>query len=240
MIPPGMGYDRAVTIFSPDGRIAQVEYASILVNNSPTAFGISSDNGVVLAGIEKRSDALQDKRFSHKIFIIDEHIAAVVAGFISDARILVDLARRYAQVNRYLYDEPIDIDYLAKNLGDHIQSYTQTAAVRPFGVSLIIGGVDLLGPAVYQLDPAGVYNKYFITAAGVNRAEAIGEAKKYYDRKLDVEKLKEIAIRSMIASNKAEANPETIRMAYCDVITRKVVMADEDEISKIFERIKEG
>lgn len=238
MLPPGTGYDRAITIFSPDGRLYQVDYALVLVNNSPTAFGISSDKGVVLAGIEKKSDALQDRRFSHKIFAIDDHVAATVAGFSSDARILVDQARRLAQSNRYFYDEPIDIDYLAKTLGDIIQSYTQTAAVRPFGVSLILGGIDLLGPAVYQLDPAGVYNKYFITAAGVNRTEAIEEAKKFYSKDVDLEKLKEIAARSMVASNKTEASPETVRLAYGDIETRKVVMAEEKEVSEIFERIK--
>jgi len=238
MLPPGMGYDRAVTVFSPDGRLYQVDYALVLVNNSPTAFGISSDKGVALAGIEKKSDALQDRRFSHKIFPIDEHVAATVAGFSSDARILVDQARRLAQANRYFYDEPIDIDYLAKTLGDLIQSYTQTTAVRPFGVSLIIGGIDLIGPAVYQLDPAGVYNKYFITAAGVNRTEAIEAAKKFYNKDIDVEKLKEIAVISMIASNKTEASPETIRLAYGSIETKKVVMAEESEISEIFERVK--
>jgi len=231
-----LGYDRAITVFSPDGRLFQVDYASVMVNNSPTALGVSSDNGMILTGIEKKTDALQDRRFSHKIFLVDEHLATVVTGFISDARILVDVARQEAQVNKLLYDEPIDLDYLAKRLGDIIQTYTQNAGVRPFGVSLIIGGIDLLGPAIYQLDPAGIYNKYFLTVAGVNRNETLEVTKKLYDKSLGLESLKELAVRGLIAGNKAEASPEIIRMAYADVKERKIIMAEESEITEIFKK----
>lgn len=237
MLPSGYGYDRAITIFSPEGRIPQLDYANVLVNNSPTSFGVSSDKGVVLAGIEKKTDALQDRRFSHKIFTVDEHVATVVTGFISDARILVDIARQEAQLNKLLYDEPIDLDYLARRLGDTIQAYTQSAAFRPFGVSLITGGIDLLGPAVYQIEPAGVYNKYFLTAAGVNRSEALEATKKLYDRSMELEALKELAVRGLIASNKAEASPEIIRLAYADIKDKKIKMAEEPEIVEIFKRV---
>ncbi len=240
LLPGGLGYDRAITVFSPDGRLFQVDYAMVMVNNSPTAFGVSSENGIVLGGIEKKTDALQDRRFSHKIFLIDEHVATVVAGFTSDARMLVDIARQEAQVNRLLYEEPIDLDYLARRLSDIIQTYTQNAGVRPFGVSLIIGGVDLLGPAIYQIDPAGVYNKYFLTAAGVNRNEAIETTKTLYNKSLSLESLKELATRGLIGSNKADASAEIIRMAYADAKDRKLVMAEESEVSEIFNKASQA
>lgn len=233
---PGMGYDRAITVFSPDGRLWQVDYAMIMVNNSPTALGASSSNGVVLTGLEKKTDALQDRSFSHKIFVIDDHVAAAVTGFTSDARILIDVARQESQMNRLLYDEPIDMNYLARRLGDIMQSYTQNAGVRPFGVSLIIGGVDLLGPSVHQLDPSGIYNKYFLTASGVNKTEALDATRQFYDKDASLEALKELSIVGIIASNKAEASPDVIRMVYIDTKDRKVVVAKEEEIAAVFER----
>jgi len=233
---PGMGYDRAITVFSPDGRLWQVDYAMIMVNNSPTALGASSSNGVVLAGVEKKTDALQDRSFSHKIFVIDEHVAAAVTGFTSDARILIDVARQESQMNRLLYDEPIDMNYLARRLGDIMQSYTQNAGVRPFGVSLIIGGVDLLGPSIHQLDPSGIYNRYFLTASGVNKTEALDATRQLYDKEVSLEALKELALAGMIASNKTEATPDVIRMIYIDAKDKQAVVAKEEEIATIFEK----
>lgn len=233
---PGMGYDRAITVFSPDGRLWQVDYAMIMVNNSPTALGTSSSNGVVLAGVERKTDALQDRSFSHKIFVIDEHVAAVVTGFTSDARILIDVARQESQMNRLLYDEPIDMNYLARRLGDIMQTYTQNAGVRPFGVSLIIGGVDLLGPSVHQLDPSGIYNKYFLTASGVNKTEALEATRQIYDKAVPLDALKELALVGIVASNKAEASPETVRMTYIDAKDKQVVVAKEDEIAAVLEK----
>jgi len=233
---PGMGYDRGITVFSPDGRLWQVDYAMIMVNNSPTALGVSSTNGVVLAGIEKKTDALQDRSFSHKLFVIDEHVAATVTGFTSDARILIDIARQESQTNRLLYDEPIDMNYLARRLGDIMQNYTQNAGVRPFGVSLIIGGVDLLGPSVHQLDPSGIYNKYFLTASGMNRNEALEATKLLYSKSASLDALKELVIIGMIASNKAETLPEIIRMTYVDAEEKKVTLVKDEEIAEIFER----
>jgi len=233
---PGMGYDRAITVFSPDGRLWQVDYAMIMVNNSPTALGASSSNGVVLAGVEKKTDALQDRSFSHKIFVIDEHVAAAVTGFTSDARILIDVARQESQMNRLLYDEPIDMNYLARRLGDIMQSYTQNAGVRPFGVSLIIGGVDLLGPSIHQLDPSGIYNRYFLTESGVNKTEALDATRQLYDKEVSLEALKELALAGMIASNKTEATPDVIRMIYIDAKDKQAVVAKEEEIATIFEK----
>jgi len=233
---PGMGYDRAITVFSPDGRLWQVDYATIMVNNSPTAIGASSTNGVVLAGIERKTEALQDRSFSHKIFIIDDHAATAVTGFTSDARILVDMARQESQLNRLLYDEPIDMGYLARKLGDMMQAYTQNAGVRPFGVSLIIGGVDLLGPSVHQLDPSGIYNKYFLTASGMNRNEALETTKSIYDKSASLETLKEMTVIGMIASNKSDVSPEIIRMVTIDSKEKRAVIVKDEEISELFQR----
>ncbi|RLI35582.1 proteasome subunit alpha, partial [Candidatus Bathyarchaeota archaeon] len=135
-VPPG-AYDRAITVFSPDGRIFQVEYAFEPVRKGTTAIGLACAGGAILAVEERPFSILQDMTVAQKLFQIDEHVGAAVAGLMGDARILVDQARIYAQANRLMYDEPIDIEILGKRVGDIAQLYTQHAGVRPFGASII-------------------------------------------------------------------------------------------------------
>lgn len=156
---PG-AYDRAITVFSPDGRLFQVEYALETVYRGATIIGIKCSEGVVIGAEEKVESRLQDPNFSQKIYEIDEHIGAAVVGLSSDARILIDQARIYTQSNRLLYDEPIDVEMAAKRIGDLKQLYTQHAGVRPFGVSIIFGGVDKTGEKIYTTDPSGSYRAY--------------------------------------------------------------------------------
>ncbi|MFH0748657.1 MAG: archaeal proteasome endopeptidase complex subunit alpha [Candidatus Bathyarchaeota archaeon] len=151
---PG-AYDRAITVFSPDGRLFQVEYALETVKRGSTVLAIASPDGVVLAAEEKLASKLQDPNFTWKIFQIDDHVGVAISGLSSDARILVGQARVYAQSNRLMYDEPMDVEALSKKIGDIKQLYTQHAGVRPFGVSMIIGGVDRTGSKIFQTDPSG-------------------------------------------------------------------------------------
>lgn len=113
---PG-AYDRAITVFSPDGRLFQVEYASETVKRGATVLGISCKGGVVLAAEERAASVLQDPEFMWKIFQIDEHIGVAVAGLSCDAHTLVDQARVYSQSNRLMYDEPIDVEMLTRRIG---------------------------------------------------------------------------------------------------------------------------
>ena len=162
---PG-AYDHAITVFSPDGRIFQVEYALETVKRGSTVLGIACAEGVVLAAEEIQASQLQDPEFLWKIFLIDNHVAAAVSGLSSDARILVDRARLIAQSNRLTYDEPIGVEALSKRLGDIEQQYTQNGGVRPFGVSIIFGGVDKDSAKVFQTDPSGSYWAYKAVSIG--------------------------------------------------------------------------
>ncbi len=129
MLPAAAGYDRAITVFSPDGRLYQVEYAIETVRRGTLAVGIKSKDGVVLA-VEERTRKLQVGSLTQKIFQIDDHIGVAAAGYIPDARIQVDHARLFAQSNRLIYDEPIDIEGIAKSIADLAQQFTQYAGVR--------------------------------------------------------------------------------------------------------------
>ena len=136
------GYDRALTVFSPDGRLFQIEYAREAVKRGTTSIGIVSKDGVVFAVDKKIKSKLIVQKSIEKIFKIDDHIATASSGLVADARRLVDIARRQAQVNKLQYHEPISVTGLTKYIGDLEQMYTQSGGIRPFGISLIIGGVS--------------------------------------------------------------------------------------------------
>ncbi|MBS7619397.1 archaeal proteasome endopeptidase complex subunit alpha [Candidatus Bathyarchaeota archaeon] len=165
-------YDEAITIFSPEGRLYQVEYAIELVKRGAPILGISSCEGVVLAASERLERPLQDPKYNWKIFQLDEHMGVAIAGLSSDARVLIEQARIFCQQNRMIYDESASVESIAKLVGDQAQIYTQYAGVRPFGVSLIIGGVDQSGSRVMATDPSGSYRVFKAIAIGRKSDEA--------------------------------------------------------------------
>ncbi|MHA1836276.1 MAG: archaeal proteasome endopeptidase complex subunit alpha, partial [Candidatus Odinarchaeia archaeon] len=149
------GYDSAITIFSPDGRLFQVEYAIEAVRHGTPIVGLKVKNGVALVALKKEAPPLMDEKSTQKIFRIDFHIGSAIAGLHADARILIDFARVQAQIERLTYDEPIMVETLVKKISDMKQVYTQQAGIRPFGVSLLIAGYDAKGPQLYSTDPSG-------------------------------------------------------------------------------------
>jgi proteasome alpha subunit len=142
-----------------------VEYALETVRRGRSAVGLKVQEGVVLAAEETRRP-LQNPNVSDKVFVVDDHVAAVASGYIPDARVQVDHARWVAQTNRLIYDEPVEVETVAKRIADLCQQFTQFGGVRPFGVSMIIGGVDKNGPALYQTDPSGTYLNFEAVAIG--------------------------------------------------------------------------
>ncbi|MFB5623008.1 MAG: proteasome subunit alpha, partial [Nitrosarchaeum sp.] len=136
MLPAQQGYDRAITVFSPDGRLYQVEYAIETVRRGTIAVGIKSKEGVIIA-VEEKPRKLQITDTAQKIFQIDDHVGVAAAGYIPDARSQVDNARFFSQSNKMIYDEAVEVETIAKHLADQCQQYTQYAGVRPFGVALI-------------------------------------------------------------------------------------------------------
>jgi len=167
MMPSQQGYDRAITVFSPDGRLYQVEYAIETVRRGSLALGIKTKNGIILAA-EEKSKKLQIVKSAQKIFQIDNHVGIVAAGYIPDARSQADNARFFSQSNRLVYDEPVEVETVAKHLADQAQQYTQYAGVRPFGVALIIGGITQTKPELFLTDPSGTYIPYNAISIGAN------------------------------------------------------------------------
>ncbi len=164
-----MGYDRAITVFSPDGRLYQVEYAREAVKRGTTAVGIKCQEGVVLIVDKRVSSRLLEASSIEKIFKIDEHIGVASSGLVGDARSLVDRARIECQINRVTYDEQMDVEALAKKLGDHMQTYTQFGGARPYGTALLIAGISDGEGRLFETDPSGTLLEYKATGIGIGR-----------------------------------------------------------------------
>ena len=225
---PG-AYDRAITVFSPDGRLFQVEYAMELVNRGATILGIQCAEGVVL-GSEENVEVLEEAGYSWKIFRVDEHIGAAIVGLSSDARILIDQARIYAQSNKLTYDEPIDAEVVTKRICDIQQMYTQHAGVRPFGVSIIFGGVDKTGTRVFGTHPSGTYRGYKATALGAGRETVLAILKDEYREDMSLEDNTKLAVKCLIKALEARQLPPRIKIAIIPAATKKMEMLTDEAI----------
>ena len=173
------GYDMTPTMYSPDGRIYQVEYAIETVKRGTIAIGVQTKEGVIIA-VEERTRDLQVPNITQKIFQIDDHIGAAAAGYIPDARVQIDNARFFSQSNKLTYDEPVEVETVAKHLADQSHQFTQYSGVRPFGVALIIAGIDRNGTKVFVTDPSGTYVNFAAVAIGGNSDEVTGFLEKNY------------------------------------------------------------
>lgn len=236
--PPGTGYDRAITVFSPDGRLFQVEYALEAVRRGTTAIGIKSDEGVVLA-VEKRVLSLQEPESVEKVFMVDDHIGAAIAGLTADARVLVDQARLVAQINKLTYDEPIGIEALTRQIGDYKQWCTQHAGIRPFGVSLLIAGADGLGTHLYLTDPSGTYWSYRAGAIGAGGQTAREILQKEYKNDIALSDCIKLAVRILSKVIEEEFDPSKVEVAVIKKQTGRFEYLSIEEIKEYVEKVKE-
>ena len=225
---PG-AYDRAITVFSPDGRLFQVEYAMELVNRGATIVGIQCAGGVVL-GAEESIENLEEAEYSWKIFKVDEHIGAAIVGLSSDARILIDQARIYAQSNKLTYDEPIDTEVVTKRICDIQQMYTQHAGVRPFGVSIIFSGVDKTGTRVFGTHPSGTYRGYKATALGAGREIVLAILKDEYRKEMSLEENTKLTVKCLVKALEARQLPPRIKIAVIPEATKKMEMLTDETV----------
>jgi len=163
-----MGYDRSSTMFSPDGRLLQVEYAKKAVRQGTISVGVVCKDGVLLIGDKRLLDKLVVSKSIEKVFKIDDHVVAVATGYLMDGRVLIERAQLMAQQHKITYDTEVDILSLVKEIANIKQAYTQYGGSRPFGVSIMFGGVDDEGPQLFVTDVTGMYFEYKATAVGEN------------------------------------------------------------------------
>jgi proteasome alpha subunit len=226
-------YDRGITIFSPDGRLYQVEYAREAVKRGTASIGIRTENGVVLAVDKRIRSPLMERTSVEKIHKIDEHLGVASAGHVADARQLVDFARRNAQINRLRYGEAIGVETLTKDVTDHIQQYTQIGGARPFGVALIIGGVDNDGtPRLYETDPSGTPMEWKALAVGENRGEIEEYLEEHYDETMDLEGGIDLALSALATANDEELDASGVGVATIDAESEQFIKLEDGEIEE--------
>ena len=237
-MPAQQGYDRAITVFSPDGRLYQVEYAIETVKRGSIALGIKTNYGIIFAA-DERARKLQIVEEPQKLFKIAQHIGVAAAGYIPDARNQVDDARFFSQSSNLVYDEVVDIETVVKHIADRCQQYTQYAGARPIGVALIIGGIDKNGNSLFLTDPSGTYVPYNAVAIGANSDKVTEFLTKEYKPELTLEDAKILATASINMISDDANGSEHIRISQIKSDTKKFEIVDKNQIAKLIQSATE-
>ena len=228
-----MGYDRTSTMFSPDGRLLQVEYAKKTVRQGSTAIGIVFANGVLLVTDRRVNDKLIVAESVEKLFKVDDHIGAAVSGFISDGRVLIEKARVKAQQYRVTYDESIDVLELVKNISDMKQAFSQYGGARPFGVSILFAGIDDSGMKLYATEPSGIFFQYRATAIGEGELEIGKFLSEQYRDGMNLDEAFKLAIKCFKNVLGKDFDPVRLTAGYIDTTDRKFTKYDPNQIKKL-------
>ncbi|NHN48790.1 archaeal proteasome endopeptidase complex subunit alpha [Halostella sp. JP-L12] len=225
-------YDRGITIFSPDGRLYQVEYAREAVKRGTASIGVRTADGVVLAVDKRIRSPLLEGTSVEKLHKADDHVGIASAGHVADARQLIDFARRRAQVNQLRYGEPIGVESLTKDVTDHIQQYTQVGGARPFGVALIIGGIENGEPRLFETDPSGTPYEWKALAVGADRGEIQDYLEENYEEGGDLDSGISLALEALASVNDGELSPQGLGMATVDAESESYIQLTDDEIEE--------
>ena len=212
MPPSYMAYDRTIVVFSPDGRLLQVEYAREMVKNGSTSLGLRVKNGILLGSV-KATPKLAVSESYKKTHEIDDHIGAVSSGSLADARELVEMARVRAQINRVTYGEPISISTLTTYVSDRKHLVTQYAGVRPYGVGMLIGGVNDDGVRLFESEPSGTMIEWKAQAIGRGAEKAKRVLEREYKDSMDKEKGLKLLLKALRAGEK-DVTPGTTEVMY--------------------------
>ena len=231
------GYDRAITVFSPDGRLFQVEYAREAVKRGTTSIGVKCPDGIVLAVDKRTTSTLVESSSIEKLFKIDDHIGAATSGLVADARALVERARVEAQINKITYSEPIRVDSLAKKLCDMLQLYTQNGGVRPFGSALIIGGVYNGVCKLFETDPSGALIEYKATAIGSGRSAAMEIFEEKYEDNMSLDEAINLALTAIKDATDHETTSNNVEIAVIKIDDEKYVKIPQDEVQKYLDEL---
>jgi len=211
-------YDRVATMFSPDGRLYQVEYASKIVSQGTIGVALKYKDGVLFGAEKKVPSRLLLPDSIEKMFVVDKHIAVVSAGLVGDARRLVGIARGKAQENQMYYEESIQLETLVKDISNIMQLFTQYGGMRPFGISFIVGGVDNSGKRLFETEPSGALAEYQAIAIGKGKAKAMEILEKEYKEDISLEDGMKLLLKAIEGSlgEKEKLDLKRVEFAFID------------------------
>ena len=233
-----MGYDRAITMFSPDGRLLQVEYAKKTVHQGSTAIGTVCADGILFVTDKRIVEKVIIPESVERIFKIDDHMGATASGILSDARVLIERAQLRAQQHRVTYDSPIDVSTIVKDICSLKQICTQSGGLRPFGVSMIIGGIDVEGPKLFETDPTGIFFPFRATVIGEGETEIEELLNEKYHPKITIEEGLRLCLMGLAKLLDKNFSVERIDAAIITIEERRYTQLSKDKLEKIVREIK--
>jgi proteasome alpha subunit len=229
-------YDRALTVFSPEGRLFQVEYALEAVRRGTLVAAIKSKEDVCIAAQIKIPSVLMDADSIDKIFQIDEHIGVAISGLHADSRALINYARVQAQSFRLTYDEPVRLNMLAKTIADMKQMYSQYGGIRPFGCALFFIGIDAGGTQIFTTSPSGIYRSFKAYALGSGEATAREYLIEHYKENMTFDEIIILALKTLKESIDEEATKENIRLAWIKGEDKIFHMCNKTEVDEFLQK----
>jgi len=228
-----MGYDRTSAIFSPDGHLLQVEYAEKTVRLGSASIGLVVSDGVIIVADKRSKDKLMIPESTAKIYEIDSHIGATAAGILSDARVLVQKAQLAAQQHRVMYDSAIDAETIVKEIADIKQTFTQYGGARPFGIAMLIGGIDPNEKKnIFITDVTGNYFGFKATAIGENDEKIKEMLRKEYKETLSIESGIKLAVSIFKRILGKNFDSDRMEAAFVSSKDRKFTRLSGDELAK--------
>ena len=235
------GYDRAITVFSPQGRLYQVEYAREAVKKGTISLGINYRDGVLLAVDKNILDPLMIANSVAKIYKIDDHLGAATSGLVADGRRLIDKSRVDSQSHKLTYGEAISSESMIKKITDYMQLYTQVGGLRPFGVALLLAGVNTDGETrLYETDPSGSFWEYKATAIGENSEKIKEILRKEYRNDLSKTDAIDLALTALYKGSEEKFNSESVEISVIDKRNKKYVSYTDTQVQKEIERVLEN
>lgn len=228
-----MGYDRSSTMFSPDGRLLQVEYAKKAVRQGTSSLGVVCKDGVLLLADKRILEKLMMGQSIEKIFQVDDHVGASATGYLMDGRVLIEKAQLMAQQAKITYDSPIDMISLVKEVANLKQAYTQFGGARPFGVSILFAGVDDEGPQLFVTDVTGIYFQYKATAIGEYETQLKEILDKEYNDGLTLDQGLKMAVGAFKKVFGKDFDSDRLDAAFIKVDEKVFKRVDKESLRKL-------
>ena len=216
MYPNVQAYDRGV-MFNPDGRLFQVEYAKEAVRKGATSIGIVGKDSVVLVAHKNINDPLAVPSTIQKVFKIDSQICATYSGMVSDGLHIIDTARSNTQNHRMLFDDIKSIESLSKNISAYMMQATQYGGMRPYAVSLLVGGIDDYGPRLFEIEPGASFLGYRADAIGSGKKVAMEMLLKEYEDNMALEKALDLGVKVIKKVSETKLNEDNLDIGYVTI-----------------------